>query len=180
VSFDAIAHRYAQAIFELGIETSSLPSLTDEIRLVADAYASSTDMRVLAQSPLVPEAERLAAVDEVAQRLGVSRVTRNVLGVLTEGRRLSALPAIFRNLAKLADERAGVVRATVASAEPLSDEHCRRLQRELEQLTGKKVLLERRQEPDLLAGIVVRIGDRVIDSSARARLHNLRSQLLSA
>jgi F-type H+-transporting ATPase subunit delta len=180
VSFDAIAQRYAQAIFELGIETSSLPSLMDEIRSFADAYAVSPEMHVLAQSPLVPESERLAAIDEVAQRLGVSRMTRNVLGVLAERRRLSALPAIFRNLAKLADERAGIVRATVASAEPLSEAHCQRLQAELEQLTGKKVLLERRQDPDLLAGIVVRVGDRIIDSSARSRLQNLRSQLLSA
>jgi len=180
MSFDAIAQRYSQAIFELGVETSSLDSLTGEIRLVTEAFAGSEEMRVAAQSPLIPEAERLAAIDDVAQRLGLSRMTRNVLGVLGERRRLSALPAIFRNLTKLADERAGIVRATVTSAEPLSEAHCQRLERELGQLTGKKVLLERRQDPELLAGIVVRIGDRVLDSSALARLNNLRSQLLSA
>ena len=180
MSFDTIAHRYSQAIFELGVETSALESLTDEIRRFAEAFSGSAEMRVLAQSPLIPEAERLAAIDEVAGRLGLSRMARNVLGVLAERRRLSALPAIVRNLTKLADERAGIVRATVVSAEPLSDAQCQRLQRELEQLTGKRVLLDRRQDPELLAGIVVRVGDRVIDSSARARLNSLRSQLSSA
>jgi F-type H+-transporting ATPase subunit delta len=180
VSFDTVAHRYSQAILEIGVETSTLASLTEEIRAVAEAYATSSEMHVLAQSPLIPEAERIAAIDEVAQRLGLSRVARNVLGVLTARRRLAALPAISRRLAKLADERAGIVRATVASAEPLSEAHCQRLQRELEELTGKKVVLERRQDPELLAGLVVRVGDRVIDCSARARLQNLSSQLLSA
>jgi F-type H+-transporting ATPase subunit delta len=176
----AVAQRYAQAIFEIGVETATVASLTDEIRLVAGAYASSAELRVLAQSPLIPHADRIAAIDEIAQRMGLSRITRNVLGVLGERRRLSSLPAIVANLTRLTDERAGVVRATVSSAEPLSDAHCQRIERELAQLTGKKVILERRQDPDLLAGIVVRVGDRVIDSSARARLQNLRSQLLSA
>jgi F-type H+-transporting ATPase subunit delta len=180
MTFDAVAQRYSQAIFELAVETSAVSSLTDEIRLVAEAYAISPEMRVAVQSPLIPQADRLAAIDEVAQRMGLSRITRNVLGVLAERRRLSALPAILSNLTKLADERAGIVRATVASAEPLSETHGRRLELELEQLTGKKVILERRQDPDLLAGIVVRVGDRVIDSSARSRLNSLRSQLLSA
>jgi F-type H+-transporting ATPase subunit delta len=175
----AVAQRYAQAIFEIGVETSTVSTLTDEIRLIASAYASSADLRVLAQSPLISHAERNAAIDDIAQRMGLSRVTRNVLGVLAERRRLSSLPAIVANLTKLADQRAGIVRATVSSAEPLSDAHCQRLERELAQITGKKVILERRQDPDLLAGIVVRVGDRVIDSSARACLQNLRSQLLS-
>jgi F-type H+-transporting ATPase subunit delta len=175
----AVAQRYAQAIFELGVETQSLASLADEIRVAADAYASSPEMRVLAQSPLIGETERVAAVDEIAQRLGLARLTRNALGVLSEHRRLAAIGAVSQSLAKLADEHAGIVRASVVSAEPLTDALCQRLQREIEQLTGKNVVLERRQDPALLAGIVVRVGDRVIDSSARARLQKLRSQLLS-
>jgi len=180
VSYDTLAERYAHAIFELGIEASAIAGLTEEIRRIAEAYAVSLEMQVLGTSPLVAERERLAAIDEVAQRLGLSRIARNVLGVLVQARRMTALPAISRHLARLADKRAGVVRATVTSAEPLSEAYGQRLQTELEELTGNKVLLERRHDPDLLAGIVVRVGDRVIDGSARARLHELRSQLLSA
>jgi F-type H+-transporting ATPase subunit delta len=80
----------------------------------------------------------------------------------------------------LADEQAGVARATVISAEPLSDAYAQRLTQELETMTGKRVVLKRAQDPDLLAGVVIRIGDQVIDGSARARLYALKSQLLSA
>ena len=88
------------------------------------------------------------------------------------------LPALAVELARLSDVRAGVVRATVTSAAPLTEATRQKLQQQLEKRTGKKVLLEVKQDPSLIAGLVTRIGDLVIDGSARARLAELRSQLL--
>jgi F-type H+-transporting ATPase subunit delta len=137
-------------------------------------------MRAMTDNPLVPEAARLAAMDEIASRLGLSPLSKNAIGLLTRRKRMAALPEIARQLDKMADERAGVLRVTVTSALPLSEPYAARLQRELEAMTGKKIAMDRRQDPDLLAGVVVRIGDRVIDGSARASLLELRSQLMSA
>jgi len=180
MSHAAVAQRYAQAIFELGVETSGLAGLVEDIGKMAEAYGSSPQMRSMLDNPLVPEAERLAAMDEIAARLGLSPLARNAVGLLARRRRTAALPEIARVLSRMADERAGVVRVTVTSAKPLADAYAQRLERELETMTGKKIAMERRQDPELLTGLVVRIGDRVIDGSARATLHELRSQLLSA
>lgn len=179
MSWETVAKRYAQAIFELGIESSSVASLTDEVKQMAHVYETSADLRGILDNPLVSEGDRQAVIDELAARMGLSATGKNTLGLLAERRRMPALPAIAKELGRLADERAGILRGTVTSATPLTETYFHKLQREVERLTGKKVLLERHQDPGLIAGLVVRIGDRIIDGSARARLEQVREQLLA-
>ena len=107
-------------------------------------------------------------------------MTKNAAGLLARRKRFFALPAIAVELDRLSDENAGIARATVTSAEPLSEAYEQRLVQELSALTGKKIVLQRKQDPELLAGLVVRIGDQVIDGSAKSTLAELASQLLSA
>jgi F-type H+-transporting ATPase subunit delta len=180
VSGETVAQRYARAIFELGVEGASLPSLLEDIRSLAQAYQESPEMHKLTGNPLIPEEARLAAVREIAERLGLSPLATNAAGLLMRRKRMSALPAIVEELDRLSDEQAGIARATVISAEPLSETYAERLSQELSTATGKKIVLNRKHDPDLLAGLVVRIGDQVIDGSARARLSALLTQLLSA
>lgn len=179
MSWETVAKRYAQAIFELGVESSNLASLTDEVKRIAQAYETSPELRAVLENPLVSDADRKALIDELSARLNLSPLGKNTFGLLAERRRVAALPAIAKELARLADERAGIVRGKVTSAVPLSEAYFQKLQREIESLTGKKVLLERHQDPALIAGLVVKIGDRIIDGSARARLEQMREQLLS-
>lgn len=179
MKWEAVAKRYAQAIFELGVETSNVALLTDDVKRLAQAYEASAELRSVLENPLVSAEDRKALVDELSTRLNLSPLGRNTFGLLVERRRIAALPAIAKELAKLADERAGIVRGKVTSAVPLSETYFQKLQREIESLTGKKVLLERNQDPELIAGLVVQIGDRIIDGSVRARLDQMREQLLS-
>ena len=93
---------------------------------------------------------------------------------------MSALPDIARRLGSLADEKAGVLRASVTSAGQLSESYYEKLKAELEGLTGRKIVLERKQDPSLIAGVVTRIGDNTIDGSVRGKLDQLERQLQSA
>lgn len=179
MSWEAVAKRYAQAIFELGVETSDVASLTDEVKRMAQVYETSEDLRCVLENPLVSDQERKALIAELSTRLNLSPLGKNTFGLLVERRRVAALPAIAKELGRLADERANIVRGKVTSAVPLSETYFQKLQREIERLTGKKVLLERHQDPALIAGLVVKIGDRIIDGSARARLEQMREQLLT-
>jgi F-type H+-transporting ATPase subunit delta len=177
---EAIAQRYAQAIFELGVETSTLTSLIDQIRLVAEAYASSAELRTTASHPLLADQAREAVMRNIGEQLGLAPLALNTIALLTRRRRLFALPLIAAELSRMADERAGIVRATVTSAAPLSEAYYHRLQSALERSISKRVVLERKIDPSLLAGVVTRIGDRVLDGSAKARLAALRAQLLAS
>lgn len=178
MSQSAVAKRYAQAIFELGVDQANVAALVGEVKRLAEAWDASGELRAALANPLVSEAARLAIVKDLCAALGLSPTARNAAGLLAQRRRLSILPDVADELARLSDERAGVVRATVTSAAPLSEATRQKLQQQLEKRTGKKVLLEVRQDPTLIAGLVARIGDLVIDGSARARLAELRTQLL--
>ena len=89
-------------------------------------------------------------------------------------------PSLRRRLATLSDEKAGLLRASVTSAGQLSESYYEKLKAELESLTGRKILLERKEDPSLIAGVVTRIGDNTIDGSVRGKLDQLERQLQSA
>ena len=180
MSAETIAHRYARAIFDLGVETSTLTTLVQDVQKLAETYETSEELRRIMMNPLVAESAREATINEIADRLGLSPLGRNTAGLLAQRKRLFALKSIAEELDRLSDEKAGVARATVISAERLSEAYEQRLVQELSAMTGKKIVLEQKQDPELLAGLIVRIGDRLIDGSAKARLAELSSQLLSA
>jgi F-type H+-transporting ATPase subunit delta len=175
-----LADRYARAIFELGVETNQLKAVTEQMERIADVYAASHDLRVVLESPLIDESKREGVLKDIAERLLLGELATNSVRVLAVRRRLRALPDIARRLASLSDEKAGIVRATVISAVPLSEAHYQALSTELEHATQKKIVLERQHDPSLIAGVVTRIGDKTIDGSLKGRLAELESQLLAS
>jgi F-type H+-transporting ATPase subunit delta len=180
MSAESVAERYAQAIFELGLETGGVTALIEDFHKFAEVYEDSEELRKIVNNPLVPEADRLATIDEICNRLGVTDLATNAMGLLTRRRRLSALSAIAKELDRLSDQRAGIVRASVVSAEPLSEAFAEKLTNELKAMTGRRIVLEQKHDPELLAGLVVRIGDQVIDGSARTQLAELSAHLLQS
>jgi F-type H+-transporting ATPase subunit delta len=177
---DTVAERYAQAIFELGVETGGVTALIEDIRRVATLFEQSEELRRVMNNPLVSEADRLATVNELSDRLGLTDLAKNAVGLLTRRKRMSALTGIANELDRLSDQRAGIVRATVVSAEPLSEGFAQKLTDELKSMTGKRIVLDQRHDPELLAGLVIRIGDQVIDGSARTKLAELSAHLLQS
>jgi F-type H+-transporting ATPase subunit delta len=174
---DAVAERYARAIFELGVESGQLEALTDSIRSFAESYAASRELQGVLGNPLVELSKREGILLDVAARVGLTGVGLNALRFVAKRNRLSSLPDIARRLASLADEKARVVRATVTSAGPLPEEFYERLIKELESATERKVTLDRKQDPSLIAGVVTRIGDNTIDGSVKGRLAEIERQL---
>ena len=179
-SESAVADRYARAIYEIGVETNQLAPLAGELGKMAAAYVASPDLRAILDNPLVGEEQREALLKDLAARLGLSEIATNSVRLLARRKKLRALPDVARRLGTLSDERAGILRALVTSARELPDSYYRDLSARLEKVTGKKIVLERRQDPTLIAGIVTQIGDNTIDGSLKGRLHDLERQLMQA
>jgi F-type H+-transporting ATPase subunit delta len=171
------AGRYARAIFELGVESGDAATLVTKIGALASVYRETPELRNVFGNPQVQATERDAILRAIAGRLDFGTLELNVVRYLARRRRLQALPEIAERLARIADERSGIVRATVTAALPLPESFYERLIRELEVLTGQRILLERRQDPSLIAGVVTRIGDNTIDGSLGGWLDRLGNQL---
>jgi F-type H+-transporting ATPase subunit delta len=178
MSTEAIARRYARAVFELGKEQKNLSVISRDLADFSASFENSNDLRTVLGNPLVSETQREAVLVEIGQKMSMSPMALSTLRLLAQRRRLFALPEMVRQLEKLVDDDAGVLRAEVTSATPLNENFLAKLRAELESATGKKVVVSHKQDPSLIAGIVTRIGDQVIDGSVKARLESFRDSLL--
>ncbi|MFZ5853192.1 MAG: F0F1 ATP synthase subunit delta [Chloroflexota bacterium] len=171
------ARRYAEAAFELGLRDGTLDAWRTELELAAAVLADERLTRVLA-NPAIPLDARSAVVRE-ALGTRVSRPVLNLVLVLLRRGWIELLPQVAAEFRRLDDDRLGITPATATSAAPLEPDEVRALTARLEQLTGGRVDLDLRVDPSILGGLVVRVGDRLIDGSVRGRLERLRSRLVS-
>jgi F-type H+-transporting ATPase subunit delta len=174
MSVSLVARRYAQALLELGVEQGEIDRVVEEMAAFAGAWEKSPDLRNAIENPLVPHAAKKAVVGELADQIGSTATARHALMLLVDRRRTRTLPYLARLLRELADARKGVLRAEVTTAAPLSEAFYVRLQAQLERMTSQRVVIDRRVDVSLIAGVVTRIGDRIIDGSLRTRLQSLR------
>ena len=178
MSVQIVARRYAQALLELAVEQGLLDKVVNDVATVADAWNTSVEFRNAIENPLVALPVKKAVINELADQIGASPVTRNTLLLMIDRRRARALPYVAQWLRELADARQGLVHAEVTTATPLPDAYYGRLQTQLETMTGKRVVVDRRTDPALIGGVVTRIGDRIFDGSLRTRLQSLRDALM--
>jgi F-type H+-transporting ATPase subunit delta len=178
MSVSIVARRYARALLELGLEGGQLDSVVAEIDAVAQSWTGSAELRNALENPIVSLAAKKAVMSDLAEALQTSAVTRQALLLMVDRRRTRALPYIASALREMADARKGLLRAEVITATPLSDGYYVRLQKQLEAMTGQRVVVDRRTDPSLIGGVVTRIGDRILDGSLRTRLQSLRDALL--
>ncbi|AIT08156.1 ATP synthase subunit delta [Sphingomonas taxi] len=169
----SLGGRYAIALFDLARDARTIDTVESSLANVRDALNESADFRALTVSPLVARGAAVKAVLATADALGVDATTKNFLGVLAENRRLGQLPAIIRAFRQLAARHRGEIAAEVTSAHPLNDEQVVELKQQLRQRVGRDVSVDLSVDPDLLGGLVVRIGSQMIDSSIRTRLNTL-------
>jgi F-type H+-transporting ATPase subunit delta len=178
----AVANRYGQALVEVVTRPGS-PLVADkaieELSAFWAVFQSSTELRNVLFSPAVPPAKKRAVLGEVSVRLGLSRTSQNFLYVVTDHRRLNLLNEMIAAVQGLLDERQGVVRAAVTSAQPASPEQQEALAARLGQLTGKQVRAQFAVDTALLGGAVARIGSTIYDGSVRGQLQALERQLAS-
>ncbi len=177
MSQEAVARRYARAIFEIAMEKDELAHVEADLRRFVEAYEASEDFRTLDQLPSLDEEQRVAIVATLSGKLGASETTARTVGLLARRQRLAALPGILARFAVLSDEHSGVLRAQVRSAQKLSQSYQAQLKQKIEEATGKTVVLQCEEDPSLIAGIVTQIGDRVVDGSIRGKLHRLAASL---
>jgi F-type H+-transporting ATPase subunit delta len=168
-----LAERYATALFALAEERRTLDAVASDLATLKGLLAESADLRRLIRSPVIAREAQAKAVAALAERAALQQVTRNFLGLLARNRRLFALPEMIRHYLATLAARRGEVTAEIAVAQELSVAQRERITSELARAAGQKVSLDIRIDPDLLAGLTVRLGSRLVDASLKHKLHRL-------
>jgi F-type H+-transporting ATPase subunit delta len=172
------ARRYAEAAFQIAERDDSLEAWRTALA-VAQERLSDPDVTRLLANPAVPAATRVVVLGRI---LGdeVLGPPHSLLALLVRRGRFELLPAVIREFTRLYRRREGIVEATVTSAAPLDATEASALQERLVAMSGKLVVLSQAVDASLLGGVVVQIGDLLIDGSVRGRLARLRSSLVNA
>ena len=173
---DSSPRRYADAAFEIATRDGTIDTWRRDLDGAAEALEGSDLMAVLA-NPALPLEQRTDVARKVFDRL--SAPARNLVLLLVRRGRIEQLPRVAAEFARLDERRQGITRATATSAMPLTDTEVRALTARLEQMTGGRIALQTDVDEGLIGGLVVRVGDRLIDGSVRGRLERLRNQLAS-
>jgi F-type H+-transporting ATPase subunit delta len=169
-----LARRYAEAYFALAQEAGDIDGWREQFAAVAEALTDPAVSDALAN----PKTSLPERVRQGLQLLdGVSPEARNLARLLIERRRVGIAPEILAHYDALADKASGVVRAEVITAIPVDDALEKRIRDSLRKQLGQDVETTVRTDPSIIGGLVIRIGDRVIDDSLRTHLQQLQAAL---
>lgn len=171
------AKRYAQAVFSLGKEKGTLDAWQRDLALLADIVGDGRIATYLA-NPSVTAEQKIGAVERT---LGaeVQPETRNLVKMLIERSRVSLIAEIRELFDDQVRAERGIAVAAVTTAERLNPAEQDLVREKLEAMTGQQIELATKIDPEIIGGIVVRIGDQVIDGSVRNKLERMRARLMS-
>ncbi|QMW24406.1 F0F1 ATP synthase subunit delta [Sandaracinobacteroides saxicola] len=170
---NSLSGRYAGALFDLAKEAKAVDAVGASLDTLETATAESSDLKALMTSPLVSRADAARAVAALAAAMGLHPLVAQTLGVLARNGRLSQTPAMIRAFRAAVAASKGEVTAEVTAAHALSPKQTEALKAKLTARTGRDIALDIRVVPEILGGLIVKIGSEQIDSSLKTRLEKL-------
>ncbi len=170
----AYGRRYSQAVFQIALEKGELDRWQSDLRKIA-GLSEDTTLTMLLEDPRLHFNDKAKLLSE---RLGdINPLALNLVYLLIAKGRLSMAGEIADEYQLLLNSHRGIEEAKVVTAVPLEDEDKQKIERHLEAIIGKKVLIKPELDSSLIGGIVARIGGKLIDGSTRSRLEALKKEL---
>jgi ATP synthase F1 delta subunit len=172
---EEIAAVYARSLFEVAKEQDKLDPVREQLGQFADALQDNRELQVFFFSPYFSTQEKQDGLDRSVT--DADPVVRNFLRLLIENHRMPVVFRVRRAYDDLWEQENRLLPVEVTSAVELDEGTVRQIGDRISEQTGRRVDLSSRVEPDILGGIVVRVGNSVLDASVRNRLENLRRQV---
>jgi len=172
-----LAKRYAKAIFAIGQEQDTFEEYNVVLQGLAGLYADMPEVADALTNPLYPLDVKEKVMEGIIGSMGVDTVMGNFLNLLVQKKRAEFLPEIAESYKVMVDEAKNISHGNVTSAVELSDDLKSNVQTVLEKLTGKKVELTTSVDPEILGGIIAKVGDLVLDGSIKTQLAGLKDSI---
>ena len=169
-----LAGRYATALFDLAGSDGLLDQVADDLARLSTMIEGSADLARLIRSPVISRDDQGRAMAAVLEQAGMCPLTRNFVGTVAQNRRLFALGAMIAAFQGLLAAQRGESTAEIVTATPLTDKQIDQISKSLKKAIGSDVAIDAKVEPGVLGGMIVKIGSRMVDSSLRTKLHQMR------
>ena len=169
-----IAKRYARALFDIAQKEDKIEVIYGELKGFSSILKESGDLAEFFANPVFDNSDKSAVIGDILDKIGMSTTTSNFLMLLVDKRRVDILEQIEECYQRYMDDVLNKVRVGVKTAFPLSSELSARIRKQMEGLTGKNVEMVIDEDPSLLGGVVIGVGDTLYDGSVKAQLNSIR------
>jgi F-type H+-transporting ATPase subunit delta len=177
MSASEVAKRYAKGWLSAAKDKNSLDSVAGDTKALSGMIAGSPDLRIFLASPLASQSHQSKAMTAIAQKAGLNATTLSMLGLLIENRRLNLLPQVLVAAQAAFDAASGTAKAQVTSATPLDEKRVSEIRSSLSKKLGQDLAIETKIDPEIIGGLVVRVGSTLIDDSVKTKLDRMARRL---
>jgi F-type H+-transporting ATPase subunit delta len=172
-----VAKRYAKALLSLGQEDGKYPKYGKDLADFSRFFETNNEFREVIASPAFAVEDRKRILNTILAKSRYSDMVKNFLNLLLDKGRIDAIQEIDSYYESLMDEVAQIARVEVITPRALKEDASQRLGKALEEMTSKKIRMEIKEDRSLIGGLVVKIGDLVLDGSIKAQLEGLKESL---
>jgi F-type H+-transporting ATPase subunit delta len=172
----AAARRYALAVFDLAKEAGTLDRWLADLKTLDSLFGSEQAVAMLEDPKITRDAQN-KIVDDLISKVQIEPLVGNFIKLLVQRGRLASLPRIVEIFGEMYNREKGIVIADVTTAVPLDEAHRQEVADRLAKITGKTVEIRMHTDPNILGGIITRIGDELLDSSVASQLAQLAERL---
>jgi len=177
---EGLAGRYARALYDLAREEGRVDETAGELAGIVSLLDKSHELDLVLKSPLFSARQKMAALGEVLKRAGFRGLIVRFISIAARNNRLPVLREMARAFEDLRARDRGEIEALVISAQGLSSGQLERIRKNLGEAAGRKVRLVERHDPEILGGLIIKSGSRMIDTSMRTHLEKLRARMKEA
>ena len=175
-----VGTRYAQALFDLALETKKLDAVRADLQSLKAAWIESADLRRLVTSPVIAAEDQQKGLVAIAAKAKFEKTTQNFLGLLAQNGRARDVGAVISGFEALYAKHAGVVAAEVVSTQPLTAAQLTHIRNAIRQAVGQTPELTARVDPSILGGLKVKVGSKLFDASLKTKLDQMKFALRRA
>lgn len=177
IGLSTIADRYANALIELGEKYFQLDLYKTDLGLILATLNSHKDLTKFLEHPTIPISDKKEIIESIFKD-AISTNILNTLKLLLDRNRMFAFESIYNHYSEILNTKRNIAVAHVFTAIEIDEEIKNRVKDQLEKLFNKNITLEHTVKPEIIAGMVVKVGDRVIDGSIKAKLENMKKQMI--
>ncbi len=174
-----LADRYSRSVFEIAEERGVSSNVFDELQMVRKAMEKRPELMNLLQNPLITRNEKSSLIEGVLGPKSTP-LSRQFINLLVDKNRIDLFPFVVDELEQSIREKEGVQEVTILTARELHPSIIQLIQKALERTIHKKILIQTETEKNLIGGLQIQIGNRLIDGSVRGKLNTLETQLRNA
>ena len=177
---DTSANRYSLALYELAIESSSLPKIEENSHALLKLISNSNDFNNLIKDPTITRDSLNQVIEKITDNFSLENLFKNFLSFLISKRRFFYVQQILKNFNEICSEKRGELKAEIKSAKNLTQDEINKITQELSNNFKSEIKLNYTYDQSLIGGLVVQIGSTMIDTSIKKKLQQLENRMIEA